>query len=119
MKKKEVWYAVIGGVVGAVVVLLSGLLLDNIRGQSDRNFGEITCTGLKVRSVDVPEEVWIFPGIVIVRDENGKKRAEIGLNQYGNGGVSVAGKNGEGWATMRVDQHGTEVFQWQAMTELF
>ena len=97
MKKKEVWYAVIGGVVGAVLTMLAGSVVP-IGAQpkaSDLNVGEITCTGITV----------LDGGSIAVIDENVQSMASIGADRRG-GFVAVRDKQGKAGVTIRIEEFG-------------
>ena len=108
MNKKERLYAVIGGCVGAVLTMLvcSFFPLD-VRSQAHR-FGEITCTELKVLSINGNEM------IKLTSDEQGgrvsiyatdKIRGAIGMGISEHGGrVTVMGKDGN--AMVDINKHG-------------
>lgn len=89
MKKKEAFYAVIGGCVGAVLTMVMCSLLPlGAQSQGDR-FGEITCTGLRV----------INPA--------GRAMVEIGFGEPG-GTIGIR-SNAPGYfpeLRLRVGQHG-------------
>ena len=48
MRKKEHWYAIIGGCVGAVFTMVVCSSFPIVAQSQGDNFGEITCTGLRV-----------------------------------------------------------------------
>lgn len=79
MNAKASLYAVIGGVVGAVLTMAVCSVMPIGAQNGDATFGEITCTGLKV--VD-------FEGTTKVLIHN--------MKEYG-GQVSVFGKAGSVW----------------------
>ena len=89
MQRKEVFYAVIGGVVGTVLTMVAGSF-SPLGAQDevvDLNVGEITCKGLKVVDAD------------------GSPLAEIDIDGHG-GHVIVVGKDPISAAAMRIDGHG-------------
>ena len=87
MKKKEAWYAVIGGCVGAVLTLVVCSFSPlGAQSQSDANFGKITCTGVEVVNAD------------------GKVVAHMIAGRDG-GDIRVKGKNG-GSVYIWADEHG-------------
>ncbi len=127
MRRKESLYAVIGGVVGAVLTMVVSSVMP-IRAQNgDTTFGEITCTGLNVVSAEGKTKVslmtfaddgmvWVFGraggGVTLYVDDHGgqvevlgkgidKTRAGMGVNEYGNGAVSTWDKNGYRLATLK------------------
>ena len=114
MSKKEVWYAVIGGYVGAVLTLAVPL---------NSNFGKIICKELKVVGSDGKPRVTLsiggyggrvdvfgggdhyyggkepvaksmFPGLDLDIGYYGI-RAVMGVDPFGNGGVSIWDKRGQ------------------------
>ena len=87
MKRREVLFAVIGGVVGAVLTMTVCTFLPlGAQGQSDTKFGKITCTELEVVS-------------------NGRSRVAIGASEDG-GYVIVANRAGMPVAAMQVTEDG-------------
>ena len=98
MRRKEVLYAVIGGVVGAVLVMAAGSF-SPLGAQNDvaaAEFGTITCRRLVVRYDGFPYATEINPISVTVSDEDGRSAT---LRAHG---VSVRGENGKGKAAMTV-----------------
>ena len=87
--RKEVFCAVIGGVVGTVLTMVAGSFspLGAQDEAVDLNVGEITCKGLKVVDAD------------------GSPLAEIDIDGHG-GHVIVVGKDPVSAAAMRIDGHG-------------
>ena len=82
MKKKEALFAVIGGVVGAVLTMLAGSVvpIGAHPKASDLNVGYITCTDLRV----------VDGGRITVYDEHEKRVVDISAEEYG-GRIVVAG----------------------------
>ena len=111
MRRKEALYAVIGGVVGAILTMVVGSFSPlGAQSQSDVSFGKITCKELAVENPD--GAVWIFPrpedGGVDVYGKDGKIMASISV--IGNGGfVGVYGKDGSTAANMFIGEHGGQV----------
>ena len=110
MKRREVLYAVIGGVVGAVLVMAAGSFTPlGAQSQSD-SFGEITCTGLKVVDSDGRMRIGLSAtssrGSVVVFGKEGF--AHVGVDKYG-GLVTVRGKDGERSAQMAINENGGAV----------
>ena len=61
MKRELIYAAVIGGVVGAVLVAAAGLFAPlGAQSGTDGHFDEITCTDLKVMSPDGTRGVSLF-----------------------------------------------------------
>ena len=95
MRRKEALFAVIGGVVGAVLVMAAGLLspLGAQNAVRDVEFGKITCR--EIRVVDTEGEALVVidrrehGGAVVVRNKDGKSGAVLRNNEYGSlrGGV--------------------------------
>ena len=92
MRRKEVLFAVIGGVVGAVLTMAAGSFAP-LRAQDESNVEEITCTGLKVV------------------DAAGRSRVVLGVIE-GGGVVGVLGKDGGPQATMSAGDIGGHVGVW-------
>ena len=91
MTRKEALFAVIGGVVGAVLVMAAGSFAP-LGAQNDRReaeFGKITCTELEVVHAHRPRN----PGVRIIVDEHG-------------GAVGVFGRDTNNSALMDVHEHG-------------
>ena len=89
MRRKEMLFAAIGGVVGAILTMVVGSFSPlGAQSQSDVSFGKITCKELAVENPD--GAVWIFP-----RPEDG--------------GVGVYGKDGSTAANMFIGEHGGQV----------
>ena len=107
MRRKEAFFAVVGGVVGAVLTMATGLFSPlGVQSQAMRNFGKITCTELEVVRPDGTQGAWIYAnddgGRVIVYGRNGTLKKSVNL-MYGNGGfVGVFGSNGTTQAGMGV-----------------
>ena len=79
MRRKEVLIAVIGGIVGAVLVMVAGLF-SPLGAQSagrDVNFGDIVCESIVVRNAD------------------GEDVVLMGSDENGGGSVVASGKGGE------------------------
>ena len=114
MKRREVLFAVIGGVVGAVLVMAVGAIAPlGAQSQSD-SFGEITCTGLKVVDSDGRMQIILSAtssrGSVLVFGKEGF--AHVGVDKYG-GAVSVAGYSGDelfgGTGVLGISKYGGDV----------
>lgn len=92
MRRKEMLYAVIGGIVGTVLTMAAGALapLGAQDEPVDLNAGKITC-----RELDVV-------------DADGNLRAGLNASEYG-GSVFVAGEKGKG-AAMHLDEFGGKVY---------
>ena len=96
MKRREVLFAVIGGVVGAVLVMAAGSIAP--RGAQnelkDAKFGEIICSTLQVKGEEG------LPGVFITVDSRG-------------GHISVGGKHDKMGDNKRVvirtDEHGGRI----------
>ena len=95
MKRREVLFAVIGGVVGAVLVMAAGAIAPEVK---DAKFREVACRALKV--VDAAGESVVsmsaapLGGVVLVGDKNGNLMVSIGVSERG-GLVAVSSKLGE------------------------
>ena len=108
MKKKEAWYAVIGGIVGAVLTMaVCSFSPLGAQSYSEGKFNVITCKGL------------------IVEDADGKAKVIMGINPKGPAGFimvtgtgsiaeiggtyfQVGAKGGLG-AVLATDEHGGRV----------
>lgn len=107
MKRKDAWYAVIGGCVGTVLTMVVCLISPlGAQNQSNGNFGKITCSELEVVRSDGTSGAWIFAdengGRAIVYGKIGALKPNMNL-LYGDGGfVGVVGNNGTPQATMEV-----------------
>lgn len=95
MNTKGSLYAVIGGVVGAVLTLAVCSVMPIGAQNGDVTFGEITCTGLRV--VDAVELSKIQLAydenggrIVVSNSKDGTVGVSMGINQEGGGGISVS-----------------------------
>ena len=129
MNKKELLYAVTGGIVGAVLTMAVCLFSPiGAQSQSDVNFNKITCAELEVVGPDRTRRVSIAAlkdgGVVRVcsRNDQGVKiyasesRGHIGVYGEGDRGVSISvngyggsiiahGRNGKG-VNVSVDEDG-------------
>ena len=95
MKKKEMLYAVIGGCVGAVLTM-AVCSVSPLHG----NFGKIICKKLKVVGSDGKPRVTLSIGeyggrVNVFGGGDYGIRAVMGVNPYGNGGVSIWDKSGQ------------------------
>ena len=113
MRRKECLYAVIGGVVGAVLTMAAGHVMPIGAQNGDATFGEMTCTALLVmdteRKVKLALTASPRSGLVYIKGKPNRNRmllskdgmsvldgehqvASISANDYG-GYVSVRGKD--------------------------
>ena len=94
MRRKEMLYAVIGGIVGTVLTMAAGALAPLVAQDEpvDLNAGRITCR------------------VLDVLDAKGNLRAGLNTSEFG-GSVFVVGKLGKG-AEMHVTKYGGAVFVW-------
>ena len=92
MNIKGSLYAVIGGVVGAVLTLaVCSVMPIGAQSQSDGVFGKITCTGLDVVDAEGNTKISLLGGgMVFVYGSKGGA-VWLHVNDYG-GSVSVLGK---------------------------
>ena len=112
MRRKEVLYAVIGGIVGAVLTMAVGSVMPIGAQNGDATFGEITCNRLDV--VDAQGNSYVIlsthqgrSGVVGVY---GKESCTAQLRDSEHGGqVIIRGKDGERGAIMEVDEYGGHV----------
>ena len=91
MNRKGSLYAVIGGVVGAVLTMAAGHVMPIGAQNGDATFGEITCTKLNV--VDVA----------------GETKVSLGTREDG-GYVDVKGKTGS--VRLGIDKDGGNIMVW-------
>ena len=124
MKKKEALFAVIGGVVGAVLVMAAGSFapLGAQNEVADAEFGTITCSKLVVRYDGFSFATEINPTSVTVSEDDGrsvelsangvsvvgtgeKRMVQLSFTEDG-GSVRVFGKDGGGAAGMNTDEDG-------------
>lgn len=114
MRRKEMLYAVIGGIVGTVLTMAAGALtpLGAKDEPADLSAGRITCRELDV--VDAKGNIRAglntseFGGSVFVVGKLGKG-AEMHVTKYG-GAVFVWGKEAKGGAGMHLDGFGGKVY---------
>ena len=109
MRRKEALFAVIGGIVGAVLTMVAGSFspLGAQNEVRDAEFRKITCTGLRVEGADGATAVTLGAvgnsGSVFVIGKEG----EIGMTVDSDGGyVRVYDKNRASGVSMSVDEHG-------------
>lgn len=94
MRRKEMFNAVIGGIVGAVLVMTAGSIVplgahNEVKGVE---FGQITCRRIEVLDSDGEKRVIINGEYVLVGNADGS----VGLIAAKNGGViSMSGQDGE------------------------
>ena len=97
MRRKEALYAVIGGVVGAVLVMAAGSFspVGAHNGVRDVEFGEITCRRIRVVDSDGKNTVVIgdMGYVTVYGDEDGGS-ATMDVSEIG-GYFSVTDKDGE------------------------
>ena len=113
MRRKEALYAVIGGVVGGVLVMAAGSFTPLGAQNEVREvyFDEIRCRQIVV---DYPNGM---PAILLSAVEDGGALVIMGNNGGGvfiesnktSGSVTVRGKDGKGAATLSVGEHGGRV----------
>ena len=123
MNRTASLYAVIGGVVGAVLTMAVCAVMPIGAQNGDATFGEITCTGLNVVSAKGKTKVslmpladtgmvWVFgragDGVTLYVDDHGgqvevlgkgidKTRAGMCVNEYGDGVVYTWDKKAIAW----------------------
>ena len=138
MKRKETWYAVVGGCVGAVLtIVVCSFPLLGAQSQSDSNFGKITCTGLEVVNADGKTVVDMVAGrdggnttvkgtngaaVYIWVDENGGRATLYGkvsnlrmvsmkiTEDWGQVSINSWNEEGEKKAIMQVGEGNSGVF---------
>ena len=114
MRRKEALFAVIGGIVGAVLVMATGLFspLGAQNEVEDLNAGKIFCTGLAVLNEKGELCVWLSTaddgGRVGVYDKNGKTGVAMGAGE-GGGAITVGDKDGKMDVAISVGEHGGRV----------
>ena len=126
MRRKEMLFGVIGGVVGAVLVMAVGSIapLGAQNEVKDVTFGSVICTGISVGSSDRGESIWITPGEIHMMTPEGhgvliyaaKGSGTLNLGQgvringgskEGGGSISVIGEHGS--VGMNITEHGGRV----------
>lgn len=109
MRRKEVLYAVVGGVVGAVLVIVAGSFSPlGAQSESKGSFDEITCRKIRVVSSDGKLAVLIssrYGGRVSVVGKDEEIKADMSIGEHG-GSVSVFGNDGISGADMFVMERG-------------
>ena len=113
MRRKEVLFAVIGGIVGAVLTMAAGSFspLGAHDEKANLNVGEITCTRLSVVDED-GLRVLIDKGVAVL-SKDGAGMASMVIDGHGGVVEAVRGdldKNRESWASMSVNEHGVFVY---------
>ena len=107
-------FAVIGGVVGAVLVMVAGSIapLGAQNEVTDAEFETISCRRLYVvdeysrLSVGITSEE--YGGLIAVRSKQGKGNAGMGVDEHG-GFIGVTGKDGNDAVNMGVSKYGGHV----------
>ena len=114
--KEKVGYIALGGLLMLLGMLVSRLTPLGAQSGVDSNFGEITCTGLKVVDAQGRLRVWLSPGsfmggnVFVYGDCDDGEFVGAGLAVGTHGGlISVYGKVA-GCASMGIDEHGGRVF---------
>ena len=107
MRRKEALYAVIGGVVGAILTMVVGSFSPlGAQSQSDVSFGKITCKELVVENKDGSTAAYMavgeYGGLVGVYGKDGGM-AFMGVGEDGVI-VAVHGKDGKSSASMRISE---------------
>ena len=116
MRRKESLYAVIGGVVGAVLAMAAGHVVPIGAQNGDATFGAITCTELRV--LDVAGRTGTLVGhddnggyVVVYNKDFGTTTgvgvAQMSINESGDGELSAL--SAVGVAKMRADGDGGAV----------
>lgn len=103
--KERLCWTVTGGVLLGIII---GLCISPLTAQ-DGNFGNITCTSLRVVDANGTQMVLVsntkYGGFVAVAKKDGKVGILLDTTEHG-GAVSVQGKNGEVGAFIDTDKHG-------------
>ena len=108
MERKEMFCAVIGGIVGAVLTMTAGSFapLGAQNGVKDAEFGTITCSGIMVRDKALPgRSVIVGTSGVVVTGDVGEGLITLGTGQS-SAGISVSGESDGGTVTMSADEDG-------------
>ena len=114
MRRKEALYAVIGGVVGAILTMVVGSFSPlGAQSQSDGNFEMVFCKALVVKGTDGGHKVWISSeektghGFILVmgKDVTEDGGAESGVSEDG-GFVHVRGFRDGQFAAVTLDPSG-------------
>ena len=102
VRRKEVLFAVIGGVIGAILTMAVGSIapLGAQNELKDAEFGTLTCRTLRVGYNDHLRLTKITPFSIEVSQPNGRR---VLLHARG---VNVDGENGKGGALMIVNEDG-------------
>ena len=110
MKRELIYAAVIGGVVGAVLVMAAGSIapLGAQNEAADAEFGTITCSKLVVRYDGFPYSTEIDMFGVDMVGTGGLTMVKLTGTENG-GAVLVYGKEGGGSAGMEIDEDGGAV----------
>ena len=116
MKRKETWYAVIGGCVGAVLVMVVCSFLPlGAQSQGEDVFGEIICTALKVVNAENNEIISLGSNpefghaLVHLKDSNGDVLDGLILSAGNGGGIFSFSRNG-GMISIDHKEHGGEIY---------
>ena len=114
--REKLGYIALGGLLMLVGMLAASLTPIGAQSGVDSNFGEITCTGLKVVDSEGRLRVWLSPGsfmggnVFVYGQEGEAEFVGAGLAVGTHGGLmSVYGKVA-GCASMGIDEHGGRVF---------
>ena len=107
MKTKERLYAVIGGMVGAVLTLVV-CLISPLGAQNDAKdvvFGKITCTKIAVKQSGISEKIVLAPGNIIMGTSE-KVGVHVfvignkGIVSLGEGRVAISGGESSGYLSV-------------------
>lgn len=114
--REKIGYIALGGLLMLVGMLASRLTPLGAQGGMDSNFGEITCTGLKVVDTRGRVRVSLSPdslmggNVFVYGDSDHGELVGAGLAVGTHGGlISVFGKVA-GCASLGIDAHGGRVF---------
>ena len=115
MRRKEGLYAVIGGCVGAVLTMVVCSFLPlGAQSQLEANFGEITCTALRVVNEKNNEIISLGSNpkfghaLVLLNDSDGDVSEGLIL-AAGNGGT-ISSLSKRGFFTIDHNEHGARVY---------
>ena len=114
--REKLGYIALGGLLMLVGMLAASLTPLETQSEENSNFGEITCTGLKVVDAQGRVRVWLSPGSFMggnvfvygAREDGEFVGAGLAVGTYG-GLISVYGR-AAGCASMGIDEHGGRVF---------
>ena len=122
MNTKGSLYAVIGGVVGAVLTLAVCSVMPIGAQSGDATFGEITCTGLRVIDAVGRAKTQLYYDkdggrIAVYTNKDRVVGVSMGINQERGGVIAVSSAERSIAAMISVDDDGGFVIVWQGVGE--